>query len=506
MAALRLIMGDQLSRSLSALADLDPDRDVVLMAEVEDELTYVKHHRQKIVLVLAAMRHFAKALTDDGANVDYVRLNDEDNSGSFTGEIERALKRHEVDEIIVTRPGEWRVWEMVRTWQEKFELPVEIRGDDRFFCSVAEFADWAEGRKALRMEYFYRQMRRKTGMLMHDGKPAGGKWNYDAENRQALPDDIDLPRRRRFKPDQATREVIALIEKRCQDHVGALEPFGWAVTRADALTALEHFIEDCLPDFGAYQDAMKAGEDLLFHALISPYLNLGLLLPREVCEAALEAYERDAAPLAAVEGFVRQILGWREYVRGIYWTKMSEYAETNYLSAERDLPDFYWTGETELNCLREAIGGTLRNAYAHHIQRLMITGNFALLAGLDPAQVNEWYLIVYVDAFEWVELPNTHGMALHADGGVLGSKPYAASGAYIDRMSDYCRGCRYDPKVKLGAEACPFNYLYWHFLIENEDSLADNPRMAMPYRTLERMSQERRTRIVADAREFLGRL
>ncbi len=506
MAALRLIMGDQLSRSLSALADLDPDRDVVLMAEVEDELTYVKHHRQKIVLVLAAMRHFAKALTDDGANVDYVRLNDEDNSGSFTGEIERALKRHEVDEIIVTRPGEWRVWEMVRTWQEKFELPVEIRGDDRFFCSVAEFADWAEGRKALRMEYFYRQMRRKTGMLMHDGKPAGGKWNYDAENRQALPDDIDLPRRRRFKPDQATREVIALIEKRCQDHVGALEPFGWAVTRADALTALEHFIEDCLPDFGAYQDAMKAGEDLLFHALISPYLNLGLLLPREVCEAALEAYERDAAPLAAVEGFVRQILGWREYVRGIYWTKMPEYAETNYLSAERDLPDFYWTGETELNCLREAIGGTLRNAYAHHIQRLMITGNFALLAGLDPAQVNEWYLIVYVDAFEWVELPNTHGMALHADGGVLGSKPYAASGAYIDRMSDYCRGCRYDPKVKLGAEACPFNYLYWHFLIENEDSLADNPRMAMPYRTLERMSQERRTRIVADAREFLGRL
>ncbi len=506
MAALRLIMGDQLSRSLSALADLDPDRDVVLMAEVEDELTYVKHHRQKIVLVLAAMRHFAKALTDDGANVDYVRLNDEDNSGSFTGEIERALERHEVDEIIVTRPGEWRVWEMVRTWQEKFELPVEIRGDDRFFCSVAEFADWAEGRKALRMEYFYRQMRRKTGMLMHDGKPAGGKWNYDAENRQALPDDIDLPRRRRFKPDQATREVIALIEKRCQDHVGALEPFGWAVTRADALTALEHFIEDCLPDFGAYQDAMKAGEDLLFHALISPYLNLGLLLPREVCEAALEAYERDAAPLAAVEGFVRQILGWREYVRGIYWTKMPEYAETNYLSAERDLPDFYWTGETELNCLREAIGGTLRNAYAHHIQRLMITGNFALLAGLDPAQVNEWYLIVYVDAFEWVELPNTHGMALHADGGVLGSKPYAASGAYIDRMSDYCRGCRYDPKVKLGAEACPFNYLYWHFLIENEDSLADNPRMAMPYRTLERMSQERRTRIVADAREFLGRL
>ncbi len=506
MAALRLIMGDQLSRSLSALADLDPDRDVVLMAEVEDELTYVKHHRQKIVLVLAAMRHFAKALTDDGVNVDYVRLNDEDNSGSFTGEIERALERHEVDEIIVTRPGEWRVWEMVRTWQEKFELPVEIRGDDRFFCSVAEFADWAEGRKALRMEYFYRQMRRKTGMLMHDGKPAGGKWNYDAENREALPDDIDLPRRRRFKPDQATREVIALIEKRCQDHVGALEPFGWAVTRADALTALEHFIEDCLPDFGAYQDAMKAGEDLLFHALISPYLNLGLLLPREVCEAALEAYERDAAPLAAVEGFVRQILGWREYVRGIYWTKMPEYAETNYLSAERDLPDFYWTGETELNCLREAIGGTLRNAYAHHIQRLMISGNFALLAGLDPAQVNEWYLIVYVDAFEWVELPNTHGMALHADGGVLGSKPYAASGAYIDRMSDYCRGCRYDPKVKLGAEACPFNYLYWHFLIENEDSLADNPRMAMPYRTLERMSQERRTRIVADAREFLGRL
>jgi len=507
MKTLRLVLGDQLSRELSALRDVDPDRDVILMAEVHDETTYVRHHQQKIVLVLSAMRHFADSLRDDGLSVDYVRLDDEGNTGSFSGELERALGRHPVDRVVATEPGEWRVWEMMTRWQEELGKPVEIRDDDRFFCSRAEFADWAEGRKSLRMEFFYRRMRRKTGWLVDgDGKPAGGRWNYDAENRESLPEDVALPSRRRFEPDDVTREVMELVEQRFADHFGELEPFGWAVTRTDALDALRHFIAACLPRFGDYQDAMRSGEDFLFHSVLSPYLNLGLLGPREVCQAALDAYRDDAAPLNAVEGFLRQILGWREFVRGVYWLRMPGYADGNFFDAGRPLPDFYWTGETDLRCLRQAVEATRRNAYAHHIQRLMITGNFALLTGVDPAEVEEWYLVVYADAFEWVELPNTHGMALYADGGVLASKPYAASGSYVDRMSDYCAGCRYDPGVKLGPGACPFNYLYWYFLIVNRKRLDANPRMALPYRTLERMSEERRRRIVEEAEAFLAGL
>ncbi len=506
MTALRLVLGDQLTRSLSALSDIDPAQDIVLMAEVHDETTYVRHHKQKVVLVLSAMRHFAESLRTEGLQVDYIRLDDDGNTGSFTGELGRALTRHEVDRVVATEPGEWRVWDMMQRWSAEFDLPVEIRSDDRFLCTREEFAEWADGRKQLRMEYFYRDMRRKTGWLMEGTKPEGGRWNYDVQNRKSLPDDVALPARRRFEPDATTREVMTLVEQQFADHFGDLEPFGWAVTREDALDALGHFVKDCLPQFGDYQDAMKAGEDFLFHSVVSPYMNIGLLEPTEVCEAALAAYHNDTAPLHAVEGFIRQILGWREYVRGIYWMHMPEYADSNFLEADRALPELYWTGQTNMRCLREAIGVTRRTAYAHHIQRLMVTGNFALLTGVAPAEVEEWYLMVYADAFEWVELPNTHGMALHADGGLLGSKPYAASGAYINRMSDYCGECAYDPKVKLGPRACPFNYLYWYFLIRNAERLRPNPRMAMPYRTLARMKSERRTRIVREAEEFLARL
>jgi deoxyribodipyrimidine photolyase-related protein len=504
---LRFVLGDQLSRSLSALADLDPVCDVVLMAEVRDEATYVRHHPQKIVLVLSAMRHFAEALRAEGIAVDYVRLDDPDNTGSFTGELVRALRRHPVNRIVVTEPGEWRVLQMMRGWEAVAGVPVEIREDRRFLCSHDRFAAWARGRKALRMEFFYREMRRETGWLMReDGEPEGGRWNFDPENRKALPRGLAAPPRRRFDPDSITREVIALVAEHFSDHFGDLEPFGWAVTRAAALEALQDFVAAGLARFGDYQDAMQAGGDFLFHALLSPYINLGLLDPREVCEAALGAYEQQVAPLAAVEGFLRQILGWREYVRGVYWLRMPGYADTNFLAAERPLPAFYWTGDTAMRCLREVVGATRRNAYAHHIQRLMITGNLALLAGIAPAEVEAWYLAVYADAFEWVELPNTHGMALHADGGLLGSKPYAASGAYIDRMSDYCAGCAYSPKIKLGEGACPFNYLYWNFLIANEKRLAGNPRMAMPYRTLAKMPAERREAILRESRVFLAGL
>jgi deoxyribodipyrimidine photolyase-related protein len=499
-------LGDQLCRTISALRDMDATCDVVFMAEVRDETTYVRHHKQKLVLVLSAMRHFAESLRAEGMHMDYVQLDEEGNSGSFTGELGRALSRHHVDRIVVTQPGEWRVWEMMQTWGEAFGTPVEFREDDRFLCSQAGFADWAKGGKSLRLEYFYRHMRRKTGWLMTGDEPQGGRWNYDAENRKKLPRDFPLPPGHRFAPDATTRDVMALVGRRFADHFGDLESFDWAVTREDALEALRHFVTNALPRFGDYQDAMSAGQDFLFHSVLSPYINIGLLSPREVCEAVLAAYDRGAAPLSAVEGFVRQILGWREYVHGVYWMKMPDYAHTNFLKAERPLPDFYWTGATDMRCLREVIEATRRNAYAHHIQRLMITGNFALLTGIAPAQVEEWYLSVYADAFEWAELPNTHGMALHADGGLLGSKPYAASGAYIDRMSDYCAGCAYDPNIKLGTSACPFNYLYWHFLIVNEARLEPNPRMSLPYRSLARMDARRRQQITQQAEQLLTRL
>jgi deoxyribodipyrimidine photolyase-related protein len=506
MKTLRFILGDQLSRSLSALRDVERSQDVVLMVEAHEETTYVRHHQQKIVLVLSAMRHFAELLRAEGLRVDYVRLDDAGNSGSFTGELERALSRHPVDRIVVTAPGEWRVWNGLRTWGTTFGIPVEIRDDDRFLCSRAEFAKWATGRRGLRMEFFYRQMRRKTGWLMNGDQPTGGRWNYDAENRKAVPPHLALPLRQRFIPDAITREVMTLVAQRFGDHFGDLDSFGWATTREAALDALRHFLTNGLPRFGDYQDAMKSGEDWLFHAVLSPYLNIGLLLPVEVCEAALNAYRQGSAPLSAVEGFLRQILGWREYMRGIYWRQMPAYAQTNYFNAHRPLPAFYWTGKTAMQCLRETLEATRRNAYAHHIQRLMLTGNFALLAGIAPAQVEAWYLAVYADAFEWVELPNTHGMALYADGGLLGSKPYAASGAYIQRMSNYCTGCTYDPKIKRGPKACPFNILYWHFLMTHEAHLVSNPRMALPYRTLAGMAADHRQAIRQEAIAFLNQL
>ncbi|MCU0885863.1 MAG: cryptochrome/photolyase family protein [Beijerinckiaceae bacterium] len=502
--ALRLVLGDQLSHGLASLRDLDKARDVVLMVEVNDETRYVPHHRQKIVFVLSAMRHFAEELRDAGITVDYVRLDDAGNSGSFSGEVARAVDRHGPERLILTEPGEWRVLEQMRGWQPGLGLPVEIRDDDRFFASRHRFGLWAEGRKSFRMEFFYREMRREHAILMEGLEPAGGQWNFDHDNRKALPKDIVPPKRTLFVPDAITRAVIELVAARHEGHFGELDGFGWAVTRADALAALAHFLRDALPRFGDFQDAMKTGEPFLFHSVISPYLNVGLLTAREVCLAAEAEWRAARAPLNAVEGFIRQILGWREYVRGIYWSRMPAYAATNALDARRPLPWFYWSGETAMNCLAQCIGDIRRHAYGHHIQRLMVTGNFALLAGISPAEIEAWYLAVYIDAFEWVELPNVHGMVLFADNGLLASKPYAASGAYIDRMSDYCAGCSYDPALKTGPRACPFNYLYWNFLIENAARLERNPRMAMPYRTLRGFSEARRTEIVTDATRFLG--
>lgn len=502
-STLRIILGDQVSRSLSSLSDLDPGRDVVLMAEVMAECTYVPHHRKKIVLVLSAMRHFAAALRARGVTVRYVNLDDADNTGALDSEVRRAVAALRPRSVVVTEPGEHRLAAAMGGWAEG----IEIRPDTRFACSIGDFRGWASGRKTLRMEFFYRDMRRKTGLLMTpDGEPEGGRWNFDADNRKRLPATVSVPRPPAFAPDALTQEVIELVRTRFQDGFGAIDGFGFPVTARDAEAALADFIDRRLPGFGDWQDAMRTGEPTLFHAVISPALNIGLLDPLHICRLVEAAYRDGRVPLNAAEGFIRQIIGWREYVRGLYWLNMPEYAALNALDAARPLPAFYWDGKTGMNCISQVVRQTRAEAYAHHIQRLMVTGNFALLAGLHPDQVDEWYMAVYADAYQWVEMPNTRGMALFADGGIVGSKPYAASGAYINRMSDYCRSCAFDVKQATGPKACPFNYLYWDFIARHASRFAGNVRMAMPLRTWEKMQPARRDAIRRDAADFLASL
>ena len=506
MKTLRIILGDQLSTELASLETLDPAHDIVLMMEVMQECTLVPHHKQKIVMILSAMRHFAQSLRQSGCQVDYITLDAPDNEGHFTGEVIKAVQRHKPERVLITAPSEWRVLRMVETWPSLCPCPVDILEDTRFFATPERFARWAKGRRQWRMEYFYREMRVEHHILMEQDQPIGGQWNYDQDNRKALPAQAVLPARKRFTPDQITADVIKLVDQLCPDHFGRLEEFGWPVTHDEALAALEDFITHALPHFGDYQDAMAFNHAFLFHSLLAPALNIGLLTPRLLCQKAQEAYHSGHAPLNAVEGFIRQILGWREYIRGIYWLLMPAYGAVNHLNANRPLPDFYWTGDTKMACLKASIDATRRHAYAHHIQRLMITGNFALLSGIAPQEVERWYLMVYADAFEWVEMPNTLGMALYADGGRLASKPYAASGAYINKMSDYCQHCAYQVKQKSGPEACPFNYLYWAFLIRNKQSLAGNPRLAMPYKTLSKWSEDQQAALLQEAEQFLDGL
>lgn len=506
MTTLIPVLGDQLSFSLSALQGADPATSVVLMMEVAEETAYVRHHKRKIAFILSAMRHHAMALRAAGWTVDYIGLDDPENSGSFTGEVARAVARHSVTAIRVTEPGEWRVREAMAAWSAQLGLPVTILDDTRFVAPPGFFAGWAQGRKQLRMEYFYRDMRRKTGLLMAGDAPEGGAWNYDAQNRKPAEARLFIPRRKGAMPDATTQEVLALVAARFADHPGQLDGFDLAVTRDAALAEMARFMASALPQFGDYQDAMLTGEPVLWHSLLSPYLNIGLLDPLEVCRAAEAEYAAGRAPLNAVEGFIRQIIGWREYVRGLYWWAGPDYAKRNALGATRPLPDFYWTGKTEMRCLAEAIGQTLALGYAHHIQRLMITGNYALLAGVDPHDVHLWYLAVYLDAFEWVELPNTLGMSQFGDGGLLASKPYAASGAYVDRMSDYCGNCAYDVRQKTGPKACPMNALYWDFLARHRDQLGRNVRLAMAYRNWDRMADDQQQALRASAAAHLTRL
>ena len=503
--ALRLVMADQLSHDLASLRDYKAG-DVVLMVEVMEEVTHIRHHKRKIAFLLSAMRHFADELRAKDMTVDYVKLDDAANTGSFSGEVERAIGRHGLSGIALTSPSEYRVLEMVQQWDTDLGVEVAIHADDRFLTPPGMFEEWAAGRKQLRMDFFYRLMRRHHNILMEGDEPVGGKWNYDADNRQ--PPDLKqtIPAPMEFAPDAITTDVLALVADRCGSHFGSLDEFGFAVSRDQALAVLDDFVVHRLPLFGTFQDAMIEDEPWMYHSHIGFYLNSGLLSPVEAIRAVERAYLNGDAPLNATEGFIRQILGWREFVRGIYWLKMPDYAVSNFLQAKRPLPEFFWSGDTEMNCMRQTIDQTRRYAYAHHIQRLMVVGNFSLLAGLLPSDVNEWFHVVYADAFEWVELPNVSGMVLFADGGYLASKPYAAGGAYINRMSNYCKNCHYKVTAKTGEIACPFNYLYWDFLHRNRDKLANNARLGMMYRSLDKMDPERIAEIKTDAARFLQSL
>lgn len=500
------VFADQLSPNLSALRRADRARDRVLMVEVTEEANRVAHHSKKLAFLFSAMRHHADALRRDGWEVDYVRLDDPGNSGSFSGELARAIARHHPSRIALTEPGEWRVLDMARQWPDLFSMPVHVAEDDRFLCSREEFERWAGGRRQLRMEYFYREMRKKTGLLMDGNRPEGGRWNFDAENRKPADRDLFMPKPLQIEPDATTRDVLDMVSRLFPDRFGAIEPFGMAVTRDEAERALTHFISVALAGFGDHQDAMLKGERYLYHSFLSAYLNAGLLDPLDICRRVEEAWRDGAVPLNSAEGYIRQIVGWREFVRGIYWLRMPNYANGNFLEAQRPLPDFYWNADTDMTCIREVVTQTREDAYAHHIQRLMVTGNFALLVGVAPHEVHEWYLAVYTDAFEWVEMPNTLGMSQFADGGVLASKPYAASGNYINRMSDYCSNCRYDVKDRTGPDACPFNPLYWDFLERNRQKLGRIPRLAQVYRTWDKMPDEARSAYRTRARDVFARL
>jgi len=494
-----IVLGDQLDAESSALQDFDATQDMVWMAEVAEESTHVWSAKQRIAVFLSAMRHFADHLRKQGLPVVYTRLDATDNRGTLALELIKTITQLHPTSLILTAPGDWRVLQSLRSVAVEHRLPLDLRDDTHFFSTVRDFAAHAKGRKQLRLEYWYRELRQKHGILMEGKNPVGGQWNFDADNREAFgkagPQNVPSPTR--FAPDSITQDVMDLVNTRFTSHPGTLHTFGWPVTREQALAALQAFIQERLPLFGLYEDAMWSGEPWLYHSHLSSALNLKLLSAREVVQAAEYAYRAGHAPLAAVEGFIRQILGWREYVRGIYWTQMPGYLEHNALNAQAELPAWYWTGETDMACLKDAIGQTLEHGYAHHIQRLMVTGLYALLLGVKPQAVHAWYLSVYVDAVEWVELPNTLGMGQFGDGGLMASKPYVASGKYIQRMSNHCKGCKYDPALSTGASACPFTTLYWDFLMRHETLLKKNPRMALQLKNLSRLDVSERETISA---------
>jgi deoxyribodipyrimidine photolyase-related protein len=503
---LRLILGDQLNELHSWFAT--PRDDVVyVMMEVRQETDYVLHHAQKILAIFAAMREFAGARRAAGHRVDYLAIDDADNRQSLPENLDLLAARHHAAAIEYQWPDEWRLDAQLADYARHSALPCGAVDSEHFYTAREEAAELFAGRRQWLMERFYRAMRVKHGVLLDaDGGPAGGQWNYDAENRGAWRGTPPPPADQRLRHDHsALWQTICAAGVRSFGEASAAE-LRWPLDRGEALQQLDHFIREVLPHFGAYQDAMATGAPYLFHSLLSFALNTKMLDPREVVAAAEHAWREGRVPLAAAEGFIRQILGWREYVRGVYWARMPQYAASNAFAHATPLPEWFWTGKTQMRCLAHAIGQSLSQAYAHHIQRLMVIGNFALLAGLDPDAVHRWYLGVYIDAFEWVEMPNTLGMSQFADGGLLATKPYVSSAAYIDRMSDYCKGCHYDRRQRTGASACPFNALYWDFFARNAAVLGKNPRLGMVYRQLEKFADADRAALREQAASLRKRL
>lgn len=505
MRTMRIVLHDQISMHISSLEGCDKALDTIVLVESDTIFTEVKHHKKKIVYWLSCMRHFANVLKNQGFNVQYVALNDPGAHLSLIKQLQQALFRIDPEHVIVTEPSDYSVHQTITAWCGRQAVPTTILDDDRFLCSKDDFKSWVGGKTQLRMEYFYRTMRKKHDVLMDGEQPLGGQWNFDHDNRSPLDKDLEIPPPYQIKPDSITQQAMKDVEARYVDHFGDIQPFGYAVTHEQAQVAFEQFIHERLALFGRYQDAMLEDEPWLYHSHIGLYLNNGLLDPLTCIRRVEKAYRDGLAPLNSVEGFIRQILGWREYVRGIYWQEMPAYATYNFFNAKRDLPDFYWDGNTPMNCLHQCVSNTKEHGYAHHIQRLMVLGNFALLAGIDPKQVNTWFWIVYMDAYQWVELPNVSGMTLFADGGYLASKPYASGGNYIAKMSNYCKNCTFNVREKTGPSACPFNYLYWDFLARNRDKLADNQRVGMMYRTYDRMDDAKKKAIKEDSEVFLSK-
>lgn len=493
---LAIILGDQLNWDSLIWSGLDPAQDAVWMAEVAEESNHVKSHPQRITLFLSAMRHFADEIRHQAWSLHYFKLGEHAHA-NFAQALQAFLSQHSVESVELVVPGDFRVLQQIKAACQQAQTRLNLLADAHFIAEPGEFKAWLAGRKKPTMEYWYRHLRKRTGILMAGDQPVGGQWNYDADNRQSFgkqgPQAVPSPQR--FAPDAITQSVMSEVAQHFADHPGQIEPFDWPVTRQQALEALEDFVQQRLVKFGDFQDAMWPNQAWLYHSLLAAALNLKLLNPREVIAAAEQAYVQGRAPLNAVEGFVRQILGWREYVRGLYWSYMPEWQDWNALDAQHDLPDFYWTGETDMACLQDSLGQVLAHGYGHHIQRLMVTGLFALLWQAKPQQVHHWYLAMYVDAVEWVELPNVLGMSQFADGGLMASKPYIASGQYINKMSGYCQHCRFKPKESTGDQACPFTSLYWNFIEQHQDRFRGHPRLGMQVKHLERMSAEKRQAI-----------
>ncbi|AZQ43836.1 cryptochrome/photolyase family protein [Nonlabens ponticola] len=490
---LRFILGDQLNHKHSWFNG-DQEHIIYHMAEMRQETDYVKHHIQKVCAFFLAMRGFNEWMNDRGWETVYYELDHKDNEQDLEKNIKNLIKEHDIEKFEYLAPDEWRLDKQLKDICDSLDIEWEGYDTEHFYTKRKDVEKFFEGKKRMTMEYFYRDMRKKHDILIEgDKEPEGGDWNYDKSNRQKWEHDTEIPHEKGFRKDVS--DIVKLLEDEGVKTFGRIDEknFNWPVTRSDALDVLNYFCENLLVHFGDYQDAMHTEEEYLYHSRLSFTMNSKLLSPKEVIEKVIEAY-RDSKDIeiSQVEGFVRQILGWREFMRGIYWKEMPDYQSKNELDNKNDLPDFYWTGETKMKCLSESINNSLDNAYAHHIQRLMITGNYALLTMTEPSYVDEWYLGVYIDAVEWVEITNVRGMSQFADGGIIATKPYVSSGSYINKMSNYCKNCEYSVSKKGGEDgACPFNSLYWNFLDEKKSHFENNQRMNMIMSNLKKMDSDK---------------